>query len=49
MLGKLSVVLFACETLFLGGGNDFAISHQAGSAIVVKGRNAQDIHLGIGG
>ncbi len=38
------VVLLAGEALFLGGGDDLAVAHQAGAAVVVEGADAEDVH-----
>ena len=44
VLGERVVVLLARETLFLRGRDDPAVLHQAGRAVVVERRDAQDVH-----
>src|SRR5205814_5315092 len=41
---KAGVVFLSGETFFLGGGNDLAVPDQAGGAVMVKRRNAEDVH-----
>src|ERR1043165_2997728 len=41
---KAGVMFFSRETLFLGGRQDFAIAHQAGGAVMVKRRDAENVH-----
>ena len=43
MSRKTGVVLLAGEALFLRGGDDLAVAHQAGRAVVVEGGDAQDV------
>jgi len=41
--GKPRIVLLAGKSLFLRGRDDLPVSHQAGRAIVIEGRDAQNI------
>jgi hypothetical protein len=38
------VVFFPGEALFLGRRKNFAIADQARGAVMIKGRNAEDVH-----
>ena len=44
VLGKGCVVFLSRESFLLGGGKDRAVTHQARGAVVVEGRDPQDIH-----
>jgi hypothetical protein len=43
LVRKRGIALLPGETLFLRGGNNFAVPEKAGGAIVVVGRETQDI------
>ena len=43
VLRKTRVVLFACESFFLGRCNDFSFAHQACRAVVIKSGQTEDI------
>src|SRR2546430_17714764 len=40
------VVFLPCETLFLRGSDNLAVSYQAGCTVVIESGNSQDIHRG---
>ena len=44
VFGKGCVVFLSRESFLLGGGKDRAVTHQACGAVVVEGRDPQDIH-----
>src|SRR2546423_2976150 len=41
---EAGVMFFPGETLLLRGRKDFAIAHEAGRAVVIKGRDAENVH-----
>ncbi|MBA7606676.1 hypothetical protein ES703_13826 [subsurface metagenome] len=41
---ELIVMLFSCKSLFLGGGNNFAIANKRCCTVMVEGRYSQNIH-----
>ena len=43
LFGEAFVVLFAGESLFLGGSDDVSVAHQTGRAVVVEGGDSQDV------
>ena len=43
LVRERGVVLLAREALFLRGGDDLAVAEQAGGAVVIEGRDAEDV------
>jgi hypothetical protein len=43
VFGKRGIVFLAGKAFFLRGGDDFAVSHQAGRAVMVERGNPQDV------
>ena len=44
VLREAVIVLLAREALLLHRGDDLAVAHQAGRAVVIKGRDPEDVH-----
>jgi len=44
MARESGIVFLAREALFLRGGNDDSIMHQAGGAVVIEGGDAENVH-----
>src|SRR5262249_2948973 len=42
--GKIGIVPLARKPLFLGRGNDLAVAHQGGGAVVVEGGEPENSH-----
>ncbi len=42
--GNAGIALLAGEALLGRGGDDLAVAEQAGGAVVVEGRDAEDVH-----
>ena len=43
VLWKGGVAFLTCEAFLLGGGHDLTVGHQACRAVVIKGRDTEDI------
>ncbi len=44
IVGETGIVLLAREAFLLRGGDDLAVTQQGGSAVVIEGGNAEDMH-----
>jgi len=44
--GKRGIALLPCETLFLRRADDLSVAQQAGCAVVIECRNAEDVRVG---